>query len=455
MEPNSQDLSPNTPPQTETPSPTHRRVPVWAEFLLVGIGVACVLGAALWVGNKYYFQKTPLPPPPVATSTEETPSQNQNGANTPLPSETSAETAAFYTTLNTAVFEEQYCSFSELCSAVKTQGGISAIRFPRMITPPSPLSYGAYTGAGVLTVGGVDTVLLFNLSTTGTPTLMPTELVTPEEILHITALTNAVAPLSDDEPGGTPVIQITGTTADGTSATQLLGPDTRRNYSNALHVPLVVNADGSISNIVTNSNSNLPKITFHIPYINGLENGYGYVYGSAADRDLGMELPSKLGVSVRPIYHKASCGLEETYSDVAFSAYALGTTIAINAGLAPTLNITTAMSGYVPSEWGKILTTVSMREFINTIKSTKAPNSNAPVDMIDLDGYQIKHTGPIAYDRSCGEDVTADMYQTTKDGAVITITVTQGGNNANRATQEQIFAMFREIFRTLKIAPRS
>ena len=85
-----------------------------------------------------------------------------------------------------------------------------------------------------------------------------------------------------------------------------------------------------------------------------------------------------------------------------------------------------------------------MADFISSIQKNKTLRSNSLTEMMTISGYHVKHTGPITPERSCqgyyDEKASFDIYQATKNGAVITFTVfnMSGARNNLEDTQRLI-----------------
>ena len=416
---------------TETPSVlpvVARKFPLWAEILSIALGVVAILGGAFVMGKKYYHQVTPLT---LATSTE---------SGVKVVTTTVSSDSQFQKMLSSAIFNKEYClslitermfddediialSTSTLISEGRqicttlAEKGLSSIQFPVSISIEQGSSL---NGSGIIMLGRP---ILVNFSineewqASSSATVFNFSLE-HLKVLQASTVTSLTVISPDTVATGTKILQVKGSTSSGESVETYFGSTSRRHEPSVFSNLLVKNADGTFSSkFIIRDEINRNILSYLLPRYS-LESVY---YSLGYGRDINMERDQKIS----PIYHQARCSLEEAYGDESLAGDV--TVIAINYGDKPTLHITSSTIGYVPAQWGKIVRNVSMEDFKKTIQTAKAYNSTAKVEMLTISGYQVKHIGPITYNRTCQrvglERVTYDMYQAIKNGAVITFSV--------------------------------
>lgn len=439
---------PNDPNQSSPIS----KLPKWAKLSLALGGVVLILAIALGIGSKFYYQVSPLPAP-----NDQTPPLNN--------SNNSQNTAAFDQALASASVAsnpQQQCfyfsaddpSYSLSTSTLEQMGpklctlfvekGAAIIQHP--LTAGSPSVYhgggGAYNGLGIVVSDQTYLIsfsLFNNQSSQYQITLNHATILKTIKVSSITAIP-VQSSVADSQ-----LIKIMGTDALGKPSEEYFGESYERYSDGGFSVPVTKNSNGSFSNLVSWGNDTDPaKGSFLIPYTPS-------AVQTTSDRDFQMELQN----NTSPIYHKATCGLEESYGDMAFDARSYQTTIAINFGYSPSLHITTAVQGYVPEQWGKILKDVVIGDFRAVVQEAAATRSTAKVEMLTISGYTVKHIGPIMPDRTCQyqQNYTYDMYQTIKNGAVITFTVTHDNSGQSNASTD-IQKLIGQVLTTLTFSPR-
>jgi hypothetical protein len=428
-----------------TPTSSFSRLPKWGQVLIALVAVFILLGGALWIGGKTYYQVRPL------TST---PTDGQSATSSP-------DQAAFAQALASAHLQDDGCSYfvaddpsSDLspdtlkqlgvgvCNLIHTKG-IPVIQRPLALGFNSSYYAGddAYNGVGIVKS---DRTYLVSFSLYKDPNHQYQIALTHATILKTVNVSAVTAVPVQSSVGGSQLAQVTGTDASGKTSEEYFGESYGRYSDGSFSIQVVKNSDGSFSNRVRSRTEYDPvKVSFLVPYSVSVGETVG-------DRDSVIETQNKTS----PIYHKAACGLEETYGDTAF--YTGPVTININFGYSPTLHITTALQGYVPEQWGTIVSNVSFSDFKISAQTSKAYNSNAPVKMMTIGGYTVKHIGPITADRTCeynyDQGDTYDMYQTVKNGGVVTFTVTNSAVDGE--AQPDIQKIISQVLGTLTFSPR-
>ncbi len=419
-------------------------MPKWVRPALAIAAAILVLVVAVVFGSKYYYQVKPL------TST--TPDQQQTG-NTP-------DQGAFTQALASTKIEDQNCSYFVvndldgnlsqdtlkqmgvgICKLVQTKG-VSTIQHPLALGLNSGYYPGddTYNGVGVIKS---DHTYFVSFSLYKNPEDQYQIALNNATILKTVNVSAITAVPVQSSVAGSQLAQVTGTDASGKASVEYFAQSLGRYSDGSFSIQIVKNSDGSFSNSVRGGyNTDPADVSFLVPYTFTLGETGG-------DRDSAIESQN----NTNPIYHKAACGLEERYADMAFYI-GYPVTIGINFGYKPTLHITTATQGYVPQEWGTILANVSFADFKTKVQSSKAYNSTSPVEMMNVGGYTVKHVGPIAPDRTCeyNQDNTYDMYQTVKNGAVVTFTVTH--DDRDTQASPDIEKIMSQVLSTLSFSPR-
>lgn len=426
-------------------------LPKWAGPVLALVGAVIALAIAIGIGNRFYYQVHPL------TSTS-TPIGEQ-----PVASISAAAFDQAVASAQAVPNPEQQCSYfsaddptgslstttlaqmgQNICDLFE-QKAASVIQYPLHAGSPSVYTggEGAYNGVGIVTSDRTYLVSFSLFKDKDTHYQVTLNHATILKTTHVSSLTVIPIPSSVAD---SQLLQVSGTDASGNPSEEYFSQYYGRYSDGSFSIPVAKNSDGSFSNIVRGGQDSDPaKVSFLIPYAPEVDE-------TSSDRDYGMETQT----NVHPLYHQAACGLEETYGDMAFWVPYDEVTITINFGYASILHITTATQGYVPEQWGTVLSNISMADFRTTIQTPKAFNSASPVEVVTIAGYAVKHIGPIIPDRTCQyqPDQTYDMYQAVKNGAVVTITVTNDSSSQNGLTSSSIQKMMAQVLTTLTFSPR-
>ncbi len=428
-------------------------LPKWAKLLLTIGGAVVVLVIAIDIGSTYYYQVNPL-----STSDTQAPNPDTLG-NMQAPENTATFEQAFSSATVSGEckgFSADDPSLSLSAAALLREGqklcdlfvekGVSVIRYPLAAGQPSVY----YGGDGAYNVVGIiesDRTYLVSFSLfVNQETGQYQMILNHASILKTIKVSSVTAIPIQSSQEGSQLIKITGINASGSASEEYFGQYYAKYFDGSFSVPVTKNSDGSFSNVVLGvyNSTKSTKVSFLVPYT-------PRVGQMVSDRDYQIELQNH----VSPIYHKAACGLEESYGDVAFYIDSAGTSIDINFGYSPILYITTANQGYIPEQWGKILKEVAIDDFRAIIQEPKATRSSAKVEMLTINGYSVKHTGPItpAEERTCLHPYTYDMYQTIKNGAVITLTV-RHESDLQENIPEEIQKLMSQLLTTLTFSPR-
>jgi len=426
------------PEQTDPQSPSVVWRSPWAKDVSILLGCILLLVAAYVFGTKYYYQVYPkeIIAPPQNT-------QNQN-SNTDwkqyaLPFDEAFAKAHLDSTCDSASISDEYSRVQsdvympvptlndiekQLCAQL-AKNGMSAFTNTTQVPSEFYENQGEHLGIGFVQLSDKVVLVEFALVLSGNNSY----LLSPQSIRLLpdfsSIKTVSIDPFSESDVPNSYLLTINGLDANGKAVTQYRTEKQCKNCDEGFDALLVRNDDGSFSTVIDDQpgrgNGTLPKsLRVHVlmPY------STSFNYYQLPSRDYGMEQ-----TSISPIYHKASCGLEDVYSDETFGFYTANSdsvAIDINLGLESRLHITTPESGYVPEQWGKILQDIDLSEFIQKVQTPRAYNSNAPAEMRTIGGYQVKHIGPITLDRTCQNNsdatLTADMYQAVKNNAVVSFT---------------------------------
>ena len=448
-------------PDTSTPRGL-QALPKWVTYAIATAGVVLLLVIALGLGNTYYYQVYP-----------HVLSQPSNGAQN---QDSNSDQEKYYLPFDQAL-ASSHISFDNWCDAnaagvsltsddrvsqaaaeeiekkacdTLKSGGVSALQHVIEIPDAVYNQAGGYEGLGSLTIGGK--VILFEfilgLSDTHTYILSENELEIPRNLSAVSAMSFATTTRGSSIPPE--LLTIQGLDGNGKQIAQYRTSHDCKGCGTNFEVLLSKNSDGTFSQWMNVSQSDwdtkLSKsaaVSFWLPY-----NGYSASVGTPS-RDYAMEVGT-----VSPLYHEASCGLEDSFSDLEFNG--AGITLDINFGLEPYMHLTTPQEGYVPEQWGKVLKDITMSQFTNMVQTTKAYNSSAHVEMLTIGDYSVKHVGPITLDRTCQYNdktvvITADMYQVKKGGAIVTFTDTHDPTNDAARTPTDIQKVITQVLNTMTI----
>lgn len=438
--------------EKSTSSPLH--VPRWAQILLSCIAIISILSFTIWFGSKKYYQVKPLT---VYIGGDE--EQNTLTGETSSPTE---RTSSYYD-LSSFTISESECYLSsvttqgnklstttlsnlkdELCTLIKSQGKAS-IKLPTKIT----FNDNEDLTVGIITSSGYTFLTYFSI-------VDDENGIDDEKRLYILSLNSAnllkiitVSKISQDTikniAGENTIIQVSGTDATGNEIQQYFKRIYIRHVG-ASFIEIIKNSDGTFSDTLSDdSDLSVASVEFLAPYSS---------YSSRS----GTDLESFIDATENEItaYHKEGCNLEDGYSDMSFYITDYSTAVGINFGFSPILNITTARSGYDPQQWGKIVEKISMTDFRASAQKPKALNSNSPVEILPIGGYQVKHVGPVTPDRSCDNSsdgkTTYDIYQAIKNGAVVTFTVLN--ESGTRENLGEIQKLVSQVLTTLTFSKR-
>lgn len=402
------------------------QIPRWVQILLACFAVISILSFAVWYGSKRYYLVKPLNVyigggQDKSTLSGATSSLTQNQS-----SSTTKNTSPDYD-LSSFVISETVCYFNpitdqnnklstttlsnlrdEVCALIKNQGKVS-IKQPTKII----FSDGEPLDMGIVTSSGYTYLIYFSINDDGKGSYAL--ILNSINLLKVATVSKIGQETIKNEAGESAVIKVSGTDESGKEIQQYFRQVNLR-HSNTTFTEIIKNSDGTFSEPLSYIvDSDVVRVNVLTPYS---------TYSSRLFADIDSFVDSSKNTITA--YHKAGCGLENAYSDMSFNLADFSTTIGINFGFSPTLNITTTRTGYDPSQWGKILEKFSMADFRASVQKPKALNSNSPVEMLTIGGYQVKHVGPITSDRSChpsDENTTYDIYQAVKNGAVVTFTV--------------------------------
>ncbi len=409
---------------TQAPQP-HPWLPKWLKYTLAVIATPVVLLFAYGMGEAIYYQAT--------TGTTTAPWRQEMHA------KEAAEKAAehvlpFEQALRAADVHEQHCQYfnvldhtDQFSTTTLSELGVQVCDFfakngGSVIERPLEAGHTAYypgesshSGVGIITLDRpyfIAFTLYLDQEERYKVSLTSAAIIRTKHVARID-LTPVQSVVENDK-----LIRIAGTDETGAPSEEYYGEYYGRYSDGAFSNPVVKNADGTFSKVVSQNPYDIANFSFLVPYS-------PYVGRSVGDRDYVMEQQN----NIRPLYHKAACGLEESYSDVGGTTESVQ--VGINFGFSPTLYVTTAWQGYVPEQWGKVLKTVPMDDFRSVVREPAAARSNSAAEMLTIGGYQVKHVGPITPDRTCRyqENLTYDMYQAEKNGAVVSIKITHDGKD--------------------------
>ncbi|MEA2701792.1 MAG: hypothetical protein QOE22_501 [Candidatus Parcubacteria bacterium] len=193
------------------------------------------------------------------------------------------------------------------------------------------------------------------------------------------------------------------------------------------------------------------RVSFVLPGLSPVGESWG-------DRDTQLESET----SVTPLYHKQLCGLEETYADMdfGFGAGNTGVSIKLQPGVYPKLNATTPREGYVPEDWGKVLTVLTPAEFREQVSASGTRNSHAASKMLTIEGMSVKFIGPLKGLGTCSDYRATQIqyeYQAVKGNAVVSFIFSDYPQQV--ANEEALTAQEREhivaaVLRTIAIEPK-
>jgi hypothetical protein len=250
-----------------------------------------------------------------------------------------------------------------------------------------------------------------------------------------------------------PMVVVTGTDIHNRQTKEYFVREEGRYTDGSYSVPVVKNVDGTFSiRIYSRPNDIYPekkKISFLTPFTTTFVPQNTQMQ---PDRNFVLESQNK----VKPVYNQASCNLENEYADEQFHIGAgVGSggyvTLGVNYGDKPVLHMTTPVSGYVPSEWGKILFDISLADARTKVTLAEVTRSGAKVEMLTIAGHTVKHIGPVAPDRTCDYGSVHDMYQTLHDGAIITVSYTRQPNE-KEISSDALKEILTHILSTLSIS---
>lgn len=454
-----ENVTPTTVAEVATPSvnqevsgPLSSQIPRWAQVLVACSVVILVLSLAVWYGSKRYYQVKPL-----NVSLGENQGENTVPTVTSSVDSSSTEFVSVPYDLSSIMVSEYYCSFDqvtvslgqenkfstttlsqlkdELCSALKVQGK-TIIKYPTKIE----FSKGENAIVGIIMLSGKTYLSLFTDNFYEKYTLE----LNSAKILPVATVSEISRETIKTLMGASPIVKVSEIDASRNQTEQYFKRVVTR-YAGGSLVEIVKNPDGTFSDkVLSASEYDVAQVSFLAPYS---------IY---LDRTI-TNIESFVDASKNTItaYHKEGCGLEDAYSDMSFHSSDYSTTIGINFGFSPSLNITTTRTGYDPQQWGKVIEKVSMTDFRASVQKPKALNSNSPVEMLTIGEYQVKHIGPIIPDKSCyasSDNHSFDIYQAVKNGAVVTFTVFNQSGVRNNLDEKQKFIS--QVLTTLTFSKR-
>jgi hypothetical protein len=434
----------DTPSQVSGPDMPKRAVPVWAKLVAALIAAGALIAVASFFGSRSYYQVRPL----------SLDGQSQDKHVDPTP---------FGQALASAVVspEQQRCQYITVLDLSRPAGsaddgvtragqavceqflkdGSSLIAHP--VEAGGSTYYDGRTGSGIIRYDGQDYLVSFVLTSpdpaSGYKIFLTTVARTKTD--HVDDLELISIPNLKQERK---VLHIVGTTASGAKSEEYFAMYFGRYAEGNFNIPLVKENDGTFSVVVSQRATELTSsVSFLAPY-DGFGAGGGY-----AERDYTMERDIKKA----PLYHRESCGLEDAYGDVGFSVHFNSTSISINLGLSDTLYLTTPVYGYVPEEWGTVLSSISMASVRKRVAEAKAYNSSAPAEMLTIAGFTVKHVGPVTPERGCqyASGLTYDIYQAVKEGAVVTFTMRSDADNP-RPSDADVQKLIGKVLSTLTVS---
>lgn len=430
----------------------------WIQVLLTCILVISVLSAAGWYGSKKYYQVRPLNvdngvKQDQSTLVRATSSLVQNQS-----SSTTENVSSDYD-LSSFTISESNCDLDsitsqdnklstttlsylkdELCALVKNQGKAAIKQSVKISLDGDTYNIATIIKGGVIESSGYTYLVSFFINDDKVGNVLTLDGANLLKINHDSKIsTETIKNIAGEKV----VIKVSGIDTAGNEIQEYFKRKCiPRGYCG--FAEMIKNSDGTFSETISSSPDDVAHVTFLVPY-------------SFYSSRLGADIDSFVDSSKNTItaYHKEGCGLENTYSDISFEINDFSTTIGINYGFSPILNVTTTRTGYDPSQWGKILEKISMADFRSSAQKPKARNSNSPTEIITLGEYQVKHVGPITPDRSCysSEDGSSyDIYQAIKNGAVITFTVFN--KSGVRDNLDEIKKLISQVLTTLTFSKR-
>ena len=431
------------------------QVPRWIQVLLACVAVIIVLSLAVWYGSKRYYQVKPLNVYIGGGQDQSTLSGATSLLTQNQSSSTTKNTSSDYD-LSSFVISETVCYFNpitdqnnklstttlsnlrdEVCELIKNQGKVSIKQPTKIIFSDSET-----LTVGVVTSSGYTYLIYFYINDDGKGSYAL--ILNSINLLKVATVSKIGQETLKNKAEESAVIKVFGTDASGHEIQQYFKNVSMRN-ANSFLVEIIKNSDGTFSESLSYIFDN------NVVHVNVLTPYSTYSSRSFADIDSFVD-SSKNTITA---YHKAGCGLENAYSDMSFNIADFSTTIGINFGFSSTLNITTTRTGYDPSQWGKILEKISMADFKASVQTPKARNSNSPVEILTIGGYQVKHVGPITSDRSChpsDEKSSYDIYQAVKNGGVVTFTVFN--TSGARDNLDEIQKLISQVLTTLTFSKR-
>lgn len=439
----------------EKPSLVSSHIPRWAQIALSCTLVVAILSAALWFGSKKYYQVQPLT---VQTSVSEgqntligttsSLTQNQNSSTTENISsdfDLSPFTISEYNCyIDSVTSQDSKLSTTTLlnlkdglCTLLKSQGKASI----KQSTKVNSQLYRTLT-VGVIRSSGYSYLTTFSINEDEQgPYTLTLDTANLLKIINVTKISQVTI---KNMAGDHTIVNVSGTDNSGKEIQQYFKEISSR-HDDRRFVEIEKNSDGTFSDtLLATFDQDIAHVAFHTPY-------------SSYSSRLGSDIESFTDSSgnTTTAYHKAGCSLEDAYSDMSFLIEDYDMTIGINFGFSSVLNITTARIGYNPAQWGKILEKKSISDFRKMVQKPKVFNSNSPVEILTIGGYQVKHVGPVAADRSCNradEKSSYDVYQVIKDGAIVTFTIFN--KLGTRENQEEIQKLISQVLTTLTFSKR-
>lgn len=156
------------------------------------------------------------------------------------------------------------------------------------------------------------------------------------------------------------------------------------------------------------------------------------------------------------MYHKNDCGLPYSFSDMALNIRSgedfhasLEVSIPNNKSY---YNLTTAMYGYEPEEWGTIIDTVNVQAYREAIKKG-LPFNGYRTELLTIAGVPVRHTLPFDSSRPCDGSVY-ESYQWVKEGNIYTLElVTEKETETAPVEQSFIRSVLEEIINGASYVP--
>jgi|GEM_PF-4190256 len=441
-------MNPDTEPTTGSPeTPKMARLftnlPKRTQYLFAALFVVSVLGAAYFIGSGNYYRVSPLP---LSEPEYFVPGDSGEAVagmfrilkgdelrdfrigvlNAKLP-----ECETVDPTSDTEDMREEndvvtYYHGNDstegvrLCNHVHAQGAsaIQNIQFAQADREYSSL------GVGSLQIGGSVYLVPLHL-TNHYETDLPTLSLGPKGKLKDARAVTDLAFVQ--HPHGSTLLKITGISSAGQPFERYLVLEYSI-HGSWLGSPVALSSEGQLEQHVSfdpktdrswPSDATYPRVSFTVPFLATIHGpSQGDIYSNY------MVPPTQ------KMFHAAGCALEESFADVEFTSGTrynrMSTSIKIHTGRDQLIHVTSARSGYAPEDWGKVLRTVPLETFRESVRAPKAHNSSALVRVEMLGGHSVKVVGPIS---NCAPThggswyrINYYQYQTVWHSMIVTVT---------------------------------